>query len=414
MSTTDELLKLQQLLESGVITQEEFSAAKRKILGINKEEHPNEAQSAIHKHNQSIGGNAHHSFINPSVSEFKKRKGMNVLSIICMICAVVYLLMAIGMGSFMLGFAFFCVILSFMFKKLSKVPKASKYIGKNDTGLKKYLFVIMSVVAAYACVIMFMISSDLPSNTQVSTNADPTITDPTKKENDDKKAKKESVEEEPDINLKDDYEKAIWKNLNDKDVKLKYINQESVYEKGGDQSVFIEISSENDEKVVQGIISDMVSISKEYDIKKPLEISIADIDDKVGVMVIADVDTEWNVVMTYESPNYKSARNQWISSQFSAWDGSHSGLTKMIKKSLNDEKSYKHIETTYRNLKDQESIDEINEILKSKGLSTTIEIGDLLVMTQFTAKNGFNATIKSIAYGIASYERNSITLLFIE
>ncbi|MBA7483064.1 hypothetical protein ES707_18575 [subsurface metagenome] len=41
-------------------------------------------------------------------------------------------------------------------------------------------------------------------------------------------------------------------------------------------------------------------------------------------------------------------RKALIEKPFSAWDGSHQGLTKYIKKNMNDPKSYKHVETRYR------------------------------------------------------------------
>ena len=50
------------------------------------------------------------------------------------------------------------------------------------------------------------------------------------------------------------------------------------------------------------------------------------------------------------SPNYSSkpkTRNEKIEEYFSAWDGSHRGLTKLIKKSMNDPDSYDHAETKY-------------------------------------------------------------------
>jgi hypothetical protein len=41
-------------------------------------------------------------------------------------------------------------------------------------------------------------------------------------------------------------------------------------------------------------------------------------------------------------------RQKLIDEQFSAWDGSHIGLTKMLKKNMKNPDSYEHIETTYR------------------------------------------------------------------
>lgn len=62
--------------------------------------------------------------------------------------------------------------------------------------------------------------------------------------------------------------------------------------------------------------------------------------------------------------------------QFSAWDGSHRELERTIKKSLNDEDSYKHIETKYR------------LVLKGEGAPY------VQLFTSISAKNGFGAMIK--------------------
>jgi len=40
-------------------------------------------------------------------------------------------------------------------------------------------------------------------------------------------------------------------------------------------------------------------------------------------------------------------RKEQIEKHFSAWDGSHSGLTALIKETMNDPDSYKHVETVY-------------------------------------------------------------------
>jgi hypothetical protein len=64
-------------------------------------------------------------------------------------------------------------------------------------------------------------------------------------------------------------------------------------------------------------------------------------------------------------------RKNLIESQFSAWDGSHNNLTKLIKESMNDPKSYDHDETLYRDMGDY-----------------------LLVTTTFRGKNAFGGVIK--------------------
>lgn len=119
---------------------------------------------------------------------------------------------------------------------------------------------------------------------------------------------------------------------------------------------------------------------------------------------------------TEKAPSYydDQERKDWINSQFSIWNGAHKDLEDLIKKRLNDERSYKHIETTYIDCYDQTMCDTVNELLSDAGYSQRVKIGDLFIMTEFSAKNGFNATIKSEAYGIASYQDNTIELIGIE
>jgi hypothetical protein len=132
------------------------------------------------------------------------------------------------------------------------------------------------------------------------------------------------------------------------------------------------------------------------------------------VLVMAAVYDDGSTDISATSLDYKSARNTWIKSQFSVWDGAHTGLEKLIIKNLNDERSYKHIETNYRSIDDEDDCDEINQLLKEAGYKDRVEIGDLFISTQFSAKNAFGGTVKNTAFGIASYNNNSITLIDIE
>jgi hypothetical protein len=68
----------------------------------------------------------------------------------------------------------------------------------------------------------------------------------------------------------------------------------------------------------------------------------------------------------------EEARKEQIEKHFSAWDGSHRGLTEVIKKSMNDPNSYEHAETRY------------------------IDRGDhLIVITEFRGKNAFGGVVKN-------------------
>lgn len=65
-------------------------------------------------------------------------------------------------------------------------------------------------------------------------------------------------------------------------------------------------------------------------------------------------------------------RKEEIGKHFSAWDGSHRGLTAYIKKSMHDPSSYKHIETVYWDKGDY-----------------------LVVKTTFRGKNTFGGVVKN-------------------
>ncbi|MBN2088933.1 hypothetical protein JW964_04945, partial [candidate division KSB1 bacterium] len=63
-------------------------------------------------------------------------------------------------------------------------------------------------------------------------------------------------------------------------------------------------------------------------------------------------------------------RTKKIEQSFSAWDGSHRGLTEYIKKSMNDPSSYEHVETKYSDKGDH-----------------------LVVKTTFRGKNAFGGIV---------------------
>lgn len=63
-------------------------------------------------------------------------------------------------------------------------------------------------------------------------------------------------------------------------------------------------------------------------------------------------------------------RKERLENGFSVWDGSHRGLTAIIKKSMNDPKSYEHVKTTYNDNGDH-----------------------LIVRTTFRGKNAFGGVV---------------------
>lgn len=81
------------------------------------------------------------------------------------------------------------------------------------------------------------------------------------------------------------------------------------------------------------------------------------------------------------------AYKAWVDAQFSVWDGSHTGLVDLIKSNLNDDKSFKHVKTTYTD----------------KGTY-------LIVYMTYRAKNGFGAVILQNVTAKADYKTNTITV----
>ena len=71
-----------------------------------------------------------------------------------------------------------------------------------------------------------------------------------------------------------------------------------------------------------------------------------------------------------ENARLAAARKERIEAGFSAWDGSHIQLTRVIKKSMNDPKSYKHDETVWWDQGDH-----------------------LIVRTSFRGKNAFGGVV---------------------
>ena len=82
------------------------------------------------------------------------------------------------------------------------------------------------------------------------------------------------------------------------------------------------------------------------------------------------------------------SRKQRIESQFSAWDGSHRELEKLIKNSMNAPDSYKHVETKYWDQGDP-----------------------LIVMTKFRGKNAFGGVITNWVKAKVSLDGNILEVL---
>ncbi len=81
-------------------------------------------------------------------------------------------------------------------------------------------------------------------------------------------------------------------------------------------------------------------------------------------------------------------RNANIKAQFSAWDGSHRELERVIKKTMNDPDSYKHVETVYAEGSD-----------------------GILVKTTFRGKNAFGGVVTNWVRAKFSYSGDLIAIV---
>ena len=185
-----------------------------------------------------------------------------------------------------------------------------------------------------------------------------------------------------------------------------------------DNSVIITsaVSCENSEQVVKDILAEIGNEVKNIEGKVEYILTFGDIDegDDAVCLAMAAVDKSGEYKITPMSTSFKTERNEWINGQFSAWDGSHTVLKELIKDNLNDESSFKHINTTYIDVSTEELKNEVNGILRDAGYSNRVDIDDLFVLTEFSAKNAFNATIKNTALGIVDYSEKMVTLIGIE
>lgn len=223
----------------------------------------------------------------------------------------------------------------------------------------------------------------------------------------------EPIEEDtPNIELSTDFERSVYDIVKENNGELTSI--ETVTSEGSEEATVIaSILCENDENVVNKILSEISEAIKNNATNESAIFTFGDIEDgdDATALVMAGVYSDGTIDISSMSIDYNSERNNWIRNQFSAWDGSHVELEKLIISNLNDEKSYEHIETTYRDIATEDDRDEINQILADSGYTQRVEVGDLFIQTQFSAKNAFGGVIKNTAFGIASYSDNTITLI---
>jgi hypothetical protein len=98
---------------------------------------------------------------------------------------------------------------------------------------------------------------------------------------------------------------------------------------------------------------------------------------------------EQKILAQKEAEKKRAAeKKEKIEEQFSAWDGSHINLTRVIKESMNDPKSYKHVETVYWDMGDH-----------------------LVVRTTFRGTNAFGGVVKNTVKAKVSLDGNVLEIM---
>ena len=133
-------------------------------------------------------------------------------------------------------------------------------------------------------------------------------------------------------------------------------------------------------------------------------------------LVESDRDSEAEDKARQEEADKKNAEREydsWVDSHFSFWNGQCDELVDLVIERLNDERSFDHKETSYIAVRDEATLQEVNQILGSSASDANIAVGDVVVVMEFTAKNGFNATVKNSAMGVIRYPSGAVELLAI-
>lgn len=120
----------------------------------------------------------------------------------------------------------------------------------------------------------------------------------------------------------------------------------------------------------------------DYDKAIALCEEMKNIKDTSNNFLIAQMELE--ALVTNKDNNIKNEiKKIRVKEQFSSWNGSHKNLEKYIKASMNNPKSYEHVETRYQ-----------------------IKDNTVMIYTKFRGTNAFNAVVTNEAVAIADLDGN--------
>lgn len=110
----------------------------------------------------------------------------------------------------------------------------------------------------------------------------------------------------------------------------------------------------------------------------------AEIEEKYNASTDAE---KADVKADFERLSAQKKYQTWVKGQFSVWDGSHTNLVDLVEKSLNDKKSFEHVETTYKDMGDH-----------------------LIIKMSYRAKNAFGGLILQNITAKSDYKTNTISV----
>ena len=106
-----------------------------------------------------------------------------------------------------------------------------------------------------------------------------------------------------------------------------------------------------------------------------------------------------------------AAKETWIANQFNPSDGSHKALQGLIIEKMNAQSGYVHLETTHAEITDDSVKAKINLVLQASKFIQRVEVGDLFINTKFMIHRADGGVYYGLAYAIARYDDDSLTLL---
>ena len=196
------------------------------------------------------------------------------------------------------------------------------------------------------------------------------------------------------------------------ETKLTYIATD-YSESEGITAIYSTMKTKNDETKVNDLLNKISELIKGNETISRMTIIFEDLyKDNKPYFLIAKLYTDGNISLD-PTKEYNSKRNKWINLQISPTNGSNYTFNELIKKNLNDPSSFEHIETTFRDIANEDIKNEINAKFEELGFSLKVEVGDLYLVTTFSAKNAFGGRVSNTAIGVLHHKNDSVTLVHI-